>query len=273
VDFFSYVTFFSSWANQTRNQTSEKPCHDRTLLSRKPTAATSHPGYKVIPKQSAPPANFQFPPTTLKQIKFTQPALEALKLEASKNLPEGKWVSTNDALVSNLWKAITIARGLPSDKSTTLVLAIDGRTRLLLPDGKPMLPKNYFGNVIFYASISETAGKVQSEPLSYLSSLVREKVAETTSSSYLLSTLDYLHSVDISSIANPFISAFFGSDLGISDWSKSSLYDVDFGSGGPESVQVPEPPVIDGIVSCLLGRNLGREVWVGLRSDHFAKLP
>ncbi|RIB20423.1 transferase [Gigaspora rosea] len=82
-------------------------------------------------------------PITTKIFSFSHDDLKRLRDYYSVGIPNGSWISTNDALVAHIWRTVIRARNTDLNTEVFCRFALDGRNRL-----NPPIPKSYYGNVI-----------------------------------------------------------------------------------------------------------------------------
>lgn len=83
-----------------------------------------------------------------------------------------QFVSTNDVLVSLLWRSVTRARGHAQGRLTTrLSLAVDGRQR------HAGIPPSYAGNATFHACTLLDCGYLSATTLTEVALAVRNSIA------------------------------------------------------------------------------------------------
>ncbi|GJM98739.1 hypothetical protein PR202_ga15774 [Eleusine coracana subsp. coracana] len=127
--------FIRTWTALSRGESppDASPFHDRTLLRSRspPHVPFDHPVYSPSYLNGTPRAFvtrvYAVPPKLLADIKS--------------RCAEG--ASTYCAVTAHLWRAMCVARGLPSDSETRLRVPANIRQRL-----RPPLPASYFGNAI-----------------------------------------------------------------------------------------------------------------------------
>lgn len=151
VDGTSLWHFINSWADLCRGVAtiSHSPLHSRCFDIKGSRIALNLPKTQTIDKFS-PPA------LTEKIFHFSKETISRLKDRANrKNSKDPIIISSFQALSAHIWQAITRARNLPPDETTTFKLAVNCRPRLI-----PPLPYSYFGNAIQIVSTKVTAGEL-----------------------------------------------------------------------------------------------------------------
>eukprot|EP00656_Telonema_subtile_P044476 TRINITY_DN50731_c0_g1_i2.p1 TRINITY_DN50731_c0_g1~~TRINITY_DN50731_c0_g1_i2.p1 ORF type:complete len:422 (-),score=83.95 TRINITY_DN50731_c0_g1_i2:51-1316(-) len=107
--------------------------------------------------------HFTLSPEKIKQLKAT----------AMSNLPDGEWISSNDAVCADIWRRVCKFRGSASQGSTFGV-AMQGRKLLGLAD-------SYFGNAVLGFNHTMTVGSVLESSLSDLSLALKQARKEVNS--------------------------------------------------------------------------------------------
>jgi len=236
-------------------------------------AGITHSEYIILPpanpslEKPAPP---KFPPSTLKCFQIDKNVVESIKNKAMQDLPTGEWVSTNDAIVASIWKLVTKARNIPEKSpptKTTCAIIVNGRQ--MLSDSSNEL-NNYFGNLLVYSCSVDVVQHLIDSPINESALLVRNQIKKIDKT-YILSAIQTLSNATQSTtptVLTPFMTAFFGVNVGISDWTKFGFYNINFGNGTPEFVGLPTPPVCDGIAITIRRPSGGIDLWMGLKKDH-----
>ncbi|KAM7511674.1 hypothetical protein LguiB_010549 [Lonicera macranthoides] len=212
VDGASAVHFVTEWAKIARGEQSNNPPFlDRTVLKHKEPLPSSprfdHTEFSRRPLLVGSSNNLEErkKETTVTMLKLEREEIEKLKRRAN----EGQ-------TGNNLGQPYTV----------------DFRNRI-----DPPLPKGYFGNAIFRATATTTAGELLSKPLHYASSNIREAINKATNE-YLQSSLVFLKSLDDVSKYRNFHTLgcsrgdFRGNpNMEITSWTALPMYGADFGFG------------------------------------------
>lgn len=112
---------------------------------------------------------------------LSKEALAFLKVEANRELPEGLFVSTDDALTAHVWRAMCIMRctqlGIDSasELPSTLARACNFRARMM-----PPLPVGYCGNAVSELYTRFSVAELQSLPLSQVALQLRKDLDAAT---------------------------------------------------------------------------------------------
>ncbi|XP_071703347.1 shikimate O-hydroxycinnamoyltransferase-like [Rutidosis leptorrhynchoides] len=254
--------FIKSWSDMVRGvDLTLQPFIDRTVLRARdpPQPIFEHTEYRPCP----------YPPTKSSSLKdesdetpiasifkLTRDQLNVIKAK-SKEGGNTNIYGSFEMLAAHIWRSVCKARGLLDDQVTTLVIPVDGRTRL-----EPALPPGYFGNVILVVPTTEVVGELQSNPMWYAANKIHDTIV-LRNNAYYRSAIDYLElQPDIMAVSQG-ANMFRYPNLGISSWTGLSVYDVDFGWGqpifmGPTSIAfegicyVIPNPINDGSISVVL---------------------
>jgi len=153
VDGETQVTFMRNWARAFRGLDPDpKPTHDRCVVNRMSTG-DQPAGHKpdgwtiksIPPGEQSPPEFIGVMPkiagSTTCVVPFGKSRLGEMKAAASVDLPAGAFVSTDDALCANVWRAMVAMRcqqtGLATDSEevTTVMRACNVRKMCVLGPG------------------------------------------------------------------------------------------------------------------------------------------
>ncbi|KAG6486014.1 agmatine coumaroyltransferase-2-like [Zingiber officinale] len=171
-----------------------------------------------------------------------------------------------EAVVAQLWRAATRARGLGERKTAHLMISIDGRRRT-----SPPLPGEYFGNLVLWAVPHAAASDLVAQPLRHSASIIREEVAKIDSR-YFQSFVDFESSgaVEAERLVPAAVNgeAAIWPGLDVASWLRLPFSEVDFG-GGPPSMVMPPYVAMEGLVVILPGGDGGVDAYVNM-FDRFA---
>ena len=238
VDGFSGPTFINLWSEVARGLEPKTldPLLDRSFLRARdpPRPAFDHTEYGPFPtledqksKESKRGNGFtdQANATIVtRSYKINADLINALK-EKSKENDDTVNYTTYEILAGHVWKCVCKALALPDGQKSNLYSAMNGRTRL-----QPPTPPNFFGNVIFPASVVAKVGDIVSKPTWYTASIIHNSLAKMDSN-YLKSAIDFL---ELQPKLPGLLRNMFGSpNLGITSWVRLPFYDADFGWGSP----------------------------------------
>ncbi|CAG8717176.1 31795_t:CDS:1, partial [Racocetra persica] len=126
----------------------DPPIHDRSLLkaSGNPSTYVPYEYFVMKPTENIFSNSRKLPiklSLTTKIFRFSQDDLKRLRDYYSAGIPNGSWISTNDALVAHFWRTLTRARNLDLNTEVFCSIALNGRDRL-----NPPIPESYCGNVV-----------------------------------------------------------------------------------------------------------------------------
>lgn len=166
------------------------------------------------------------------RVHFTRQMVTELKSRASPPNNAPRPCSTFQAMAAHLWKCVTEARQLDGDTSTTLKIAVDGRSRIR----DPPVPEGYTGNVVLWARPTTTVQDLVTSPLSHIAELISQEVARIDDA-YFRSFIDFASSgaVDAEGLvptADP-AKMVHSPDMEVYSQIGIPLYDLDFGTGQP----------------------------------------
>ncbi|PON86291.1 Transferase [Trema orientale] len=225
-----------AWANNARGLElpSTLPFFDRTILSPRnlPQILFDHFEYQLTPsmKSSLQNSNAKHgnadESTKFSVFKITKEQLNILKAKAKQNGNTTNY-STYEILAGHLWKCACKARGLVSNnQETRLYFPANGRFLRM----EPPVPPGYFGCVVFMAMATAEASDLQSKPLWYAASRIRETRVRMDSD-YLRSAIDYLElHPDTKRFGNHLHRS---PNFGVTSWMKLPIHEADFGWGRP----------------------------------------
>ncbi|TVU41665.1 hypothetical protein EJB05_15204, partial [Eragrostis curvula] len=233
ADGMSTSHFINSWSQLCRGTLiSSMPSVDRTLLRARGPRTPSFQHVEYLPAPAMLPSTAQ-----LLSSNDSTPSVEIFKLTRSDlarlrslQLPSSRYeaarprLSTFAVVAANVWRCVSLARGVPPEQPTMLLAAVDGRTRLR----RPPLPDGYFGNVVFTAApIAETATVTNGEAAGVI-----QAALDRMDGDYCRSALDYLdQQPDLSALARG--STTFRYNLGLTSWVRMPTHVADFGWGRP----------------------------------------
>ncbi|XVF65884.1 hypothetical protein PTKIN_Ptkin09bG0286800 [Pterospermum kingtungense] len=205
---------------------------DRTLLRARvpPTPTSHHVEYDPPPSMlaSESQSNDLIKPSIVSIFNLTADQPNTLKAKPNIEHADTSRYSTYSVLTSHLWRCVSKARGLSDDQPTKLYVPIDGRSRL-----NPPLPSGYFGNVIFHATPSATAGDLQSEPFTNTIKRIHELVLKQVNDEYLRSAIDHIEKVPDQNTLVRGSHTFRCPNLADAGLMRLPIYDADFGWGRP----------------------------------------
>lgn len=177
-----------------------------------------------------------------------------------------------EAVVAQLWRAATRARGLSESETTHLLISVDGRRRT-----SPPLPGEYFGNLVLWAVPLTAAGDLVRLPLRHAASIIHEEVARLDAG-YFQSFVDFASSGAVE--AEKLLPAAeregkaVWPGLDVASWLRLPFSEVDFGGGRPFMV-TPAYVAVEGLVMILPGEDGGIDAYVNMFErcvDNFRRL-
>lgn len=237
-------------------------------LATRPDAQTLA-GLKLSPATPPPWSTWDVSaPVDHVQIRITADEMRQLKEAAQLGLPEGAFVSRLDALIAHLWIAINRARGLQDlrDENVFLNVTLGLRSRV-----SPPLPDTFAGSPLLLGHIGRTGADVcsSSSSLGSIALELRNMMSKFTPESVSAYLHDAAHEISPQRLWQ----AFLGSrQTGVTSWTKTGAYEVDFGAGRPQYVQA-RMPRLDGQLQIMdLGESGDHEVSLCLEKETMEKM-
>ncbi|CAN1129738.1 Acyltransferase GLAUCE [Linum perenne] len=204
---------------------------------------------------------------THKRFSFTSQMITTLKSKANSYLLQttpSLWArpcTTFEAIVAHVWKARTKSVFHDFDRPSTVLFAVDVRSRVA-----PPLPEEFAGNAVVTAFATARAGELVGEPIGFAVGKLKEG-RERVTDDYVRSVIDWLE-------VHRGVPATYRGNFYVSAWCKLPFNELDFGSGKP----VHGGPVVSGndeFVLLLSDRNGdgggGVSVWLGLEEEKMNK--
>ncbi|XP_059630168.1 acyltransferase GLAUCE-like [Cornus florida] len=197
-----------------------------------------------------------------KLFPFTPEMIKSLKEKAMiKSLKEKAMIkcSSFEAIVAHLWKARTKAVFENLDEFSTVLFAVDIRSRV-----SPPLPSAFTGNAVITAFATAKVSDVVEKPLCFCVEKVKE-ATERVTDEYVRSVIDWLE-------VYKGIPATCNGTFYVSAWWKLHFRDLDFGFGKP----VHCGPVVSGNDEFVLLLSDGTDegginMWMGLEKEKMKK--
>ncbi|KAG6395357.1 hypothetical protein SASPL_146000 [Salvia splendens] len=156
-------------------------------------------------------------------------------------------ISSFQSLCALLWGAITRARNLPADKTTTFRMAVNCRHRL-----DPKLEEFYFGNAIQSAATAALAGEVEGKGVRWCAERLNGTVAGH-------GVREYVEEWEREPRCFPLGNAGGGMVV-MGSSPRFPMYENDFGWGRPVAVRSGRNNKFDGKISAFPGREGGGSV-------------
>ncbi|CAG8655947.1 9009_t:CDS:2 [Racocetra fulgida] len=242
MDGYGLFTFIKNWGRRARLEQIDPPIHDRNLLK----ASGNHSTYVPYEYFVMKPTEIIYPHAltnkslTTKIFRFCQEDLKRLHIYYSAGIPNGCWISTNDALVAHFWRTITRARNIDLNTEVFCSIAFNGRDRL-----NPPIPKSYYGNVVFQVCQKMLVSQLINGSPSSVALQVRKAITEINDS-HMRSIIDWVEQQPDKSLISECI-MFNGEDFGITNVSKFQKYNlIDFGDGNPIKQRRRQEFALDG---------------------------
>ncbi|KAM3373380.1 hypothetical protein ACQJBY_020037 [Aegilops geniculata] len=166
------------------------------------------------------------------KVHFTKDWIARLRASASEG--RDRPFSRFETILAHLWRAMTRARGLGHNETSTIRLSVDGRDRL-------GVPAEYAGNLVLWAFPQATAGDLLNRPLKHAAQVIHDEVARVADADYFRSFVDFASSGAVeeeglapSAALN--LREVLCPHLEVHSWLSFPFYDLDFGTGTPSYV-------------------------------------
>lgn len=207
-------------------------------LATRPDAQSPLVGLRLSPATPPPWSTWDVSaPVEHVQIRITADEMGRLKEAAQIDLPSGAFVSRLDALIAHLWTAINRARGLQdlTDEMVYLNVTLGLRSRVSPPlpitlAGSPLLLGHIYRTGADVCSTSSSLGSIALELRSMMSRFTPEAVSACLH--------DAAHEISPQRLWQAFLGC---RHTGVTSWTKTGAYEVDFGAGQPQYVQARMP--------------------------------
>ncbi|RIB07465.1 transferase [Gigaspora rosea] len=263
MDGVGLFTFIKNWGLRARLEQIDPPIHDRSLLKASGNPPTDIPS-KYFRINSAQDISIRNPVSaTTKIFHFSYDVLNRLRDYYSVGISNGNWISTNDALVAHFWRTSTRARNLDLNTEVACGFALNGRDVL-----NPLIPKSYYGNVVFGVRLRMLVSQLINGPPSSIALQVRKALTDTNES-HIRSIIDWVEQQPDKSLIQ-FNAEYDGKYFGGSSWAKFQKHDlIDFGDGTPIKLRLlgkSAPP--DGLY-LIIGTEDGVDVCLSLQTEIF----
>ncbi|KAG6728724.1 hypothetical protein I3842_02G187500 [Carya illinoinensis] len=185
--------------------------------------------------------------------------------ESNKNITSE--ISSFQSLSALLWRAVTRARKLPSNKTTIFRMAVNCRHRL-----QPKMDAYYFGNAIQSVPTLASVGDILCRDLRWCADQLNKNVMAHDDSMVRRFVEDWERNPKCFPLGN-----FDGASVTMGSSPRFPMYDNDFGWGRPLAIRSGGANKFDGKISAFPGRAgvgsvelevvLAAETMAGLESD------
>ncbi|KAJ4968106.1 hypothetical protein NE237_014807 [Protea cynaroides] len=170
--------------------------------------------------------------------------------------------SSFDVMVAHLWRARTKAVFSDPDEISTVMFALDIRSKI-----SPPLPDGFIGNAVVTAFASAKVGDLGEKPLSFAVEMVKG-ARDRVTDDYVRSVIDWLE-------VHKGVPATLNGNFYVSAWWKLPFYELDFGCGKP----IHYGPIVSGTDEFVLlladgsssANGGGISVWMGLEQEKMEK--
>ncbi|KAJ4847055.1 hypothetical protein Tsubulata_037448 [Turnera subulata] len=226
--------------------------HTMPYLMAKEPLISSLPSSFTVPGQAFP-SPLIFSKTYVHKVFFFSPEkIATLKEKAMAHC------SSFEVMVAHTWKARTKAVFANLDAYSTVLFAVDIRSRI-----SPALPDGFAGNAVMTAFATAKVGDLLDLPLSFAVRKIKE-ANERVTSDYIRSAIDWLE-------VYKGVPAACNGNFYVSAWWKLPFHELDFGFGKPVHVG----PVVFGndqfVVLLPEGNSVDNEggikLWIGLEPE------
>ncbi|KAG8651884.1 shikimate O-hydroxycinnamoyltransferase-like [Manihot esculenta] len=237
ADGFGALHFINTWCDVARGLSiTMPPFIDRTILRCRapPTPTFEHAEYDKPLSMNSATQILTSQQNCIQIFKITLQQLETLKNKV-KNADGKTKYTTYEILTAHIWRCTCKARALSNNQPIKLFIPINGRSRL-----HPPLPPNFFGNVIFSATLFALSGEILSETLKNTVERIDKKI-KRIDDEYMRSAIDYLEVMDDLTPILRGANTCRCPNLNIVSWMRLPFYDADFGMGKPIIVRPANP--------------------------------
>ncbi|KAK9290704.1 hypothetical protein L1049_008878 [Liquidambar formosana] len=159
-------------------------------------------------------------------------------------------ISSFQSLSAQLWRSVTRARKLATNKTTTFRMAVNCRHRL-----EPKLDHYYFGNAIQSIPTVAAAGELLSRDLRWAADLLHRNVVAHDDATVRRGVQDWESNPRLFPLGN-----FDGAMITMGSSPRFPMYDNDFGWGRPLAIRSGRANKFDGKISAFPGREGGGSV-------------
>lgn len=178
--------------------------------------------------------------------------------------------TTFEVLLAHLWRRAVQVRGLPDDETTRVRVAVNGRSRM-----RPVVPPEYFGNLVLWALAKASAGDLLREGLSGAVGHIR-KAVKRMDDEYYRSAIDFGAVLEKEGREEETLLAdeedwghHLYPDLEVDSWLGFRFNEADFGRGPPCAVVPPNLPIegVMAFISSAKGKG-GVDAFLTVRKEH-----
>ncbi|KAK6120288.1 hypothetical protein DH2020_045979 [Rehmannia glutinosa] len=152
-------------------------------------------------------------------------------------------ISSFQSLSAQLWRSVTRARNLNTNKTTTFRMAVNCRHRL-----EPRLEPLYFGNAIQSIPTTASVGELLSNDLSWSADRLHQNVVAHDDATVRRGVKDWESNPRLFPLGN-----FDGAMITMGSSPRFPMYDNDFGWGRPLAVRSGRANKFDGKISAFPG--------------------
>nr|GMC70408.1 uncharacterized acetyltransferase At3g50280-like [Ipomoea batatas] len=240
-----FWNFFNSWSELSRGfpQPSKTPIFQRFFPDKTPCPLH----LPLINDNDRSPLDGFTPAVPFPERVFHLTKENISKLKAKANSEMGTTnISSLQAYMAHLWRAVTRARRLDSNEDVRLFIIIGARARVPLPEG-------YWGNAAYFRTITAKAGDVLGKGLGWVAWQIKGEVEKQSREEVMNEYMRWVKSpADL--VAKKNIPA---NVLAISSSPRFNVYGTDFGWGKAVAVRSGMANKPEGKVTLFAGREEG----------------
>uniref|UniRef100_A0A453MEF1 Acetyltransferase n=3 Tax=Triticinae TaxID=1648030 RepID=A0A453MEF1_AEGTS len=190
-----------------------------------------------------------FPPVQECFIHFSAASVKELKAKANAEMSgsgTGSTISSLQALLAHLWRAVCRARQLSPDQETAYIVLVGFRGRV------GGIPASYAGNAVGNATAKSTAGDIVGKGLGWAAWLLNRAVASCDEASTRDKLASWPQEPSFNCLPGFVAAVPTGTFTGSSP--RFDVYGNDFGWGAPVAVRSGSGNKVDGKVTVYAGR-------------------
>lgn len=269
----SMSAFFAAWGRSVRGLPIDPlPVYDQIVIKprKPPQCEYQHWGVQFQPPSLLPSSTglTQTPPQAQKVaniiLHYSSEFISKLKAQLPRNY------TTFNALLGHVWRQITKARGLEEKVITQIRVATNGRLRL-----QPMVPMEYFGNMVLFAIGSATVKELLEGSVMEAAGIVHDAV-RGFGEQYFRSFIDFGAMNEGMLAAATKGGSMLFPKLEADCWLRMGFDEVDFGGEGGVCAFMPSWIPLEGVVVFIPTMHKddkgGVDVVVSLFEEHAQRL-
>ena len=211
---------------------------------------------------------FEYPPVQECSLRFSSESVKKLKAKANAEMATGTaTISSLQAVLAHLWRAVCRARGLAPDQETTCALPVGCRTRV------KGMPQGYLGNAVTRVAGRSTVGEILGHGrLGWAAWLLNQAVASVDEASVKDELAAWAANPSFKYLSE--YGRFPPAAMVVTGSPRFDVYGNDFGWGRPVAVRSGAGNKVDGMVTVYEGGGGtgSMELEVCLAPDALARL-